>query len=137
MAFAIINAAIGAAIAGDTWDGLPANRILLADQTVTTATQNFATVVRAVRAFIWLKAFTRGTGTVGPVFEIQVADNAGFTVNVRTIAASTFPNAATASLCAEYINGVVPDNLLAAWCRIKVTFSGTDSGTFDVSLDAT
>jgi hypothetical protein len=92
--------------------------------------------VRAVRAVIWSKTFTRGTGTIGPLFEIQVADNSGFTTNVRTIASAYSSQAATGALWASYINGVVPDNLLAQWCKIKVTYSGSDTGTFDINLDA-
>lgn len=136
MAQTILAAALGASLAGDTWDGLPGNRTSLPDQTATTAVQAFVAPVRVVRAVIALKTFTRGTGTVGPIFEIQMADNAGFTTNVRSIATANTNASATGAIIHFYMNGVVLDNLLAQWCKIKVTFSGTDSGTFDCYLDA-
>lgn len=133
MALAILQAAIGAAMAGMKWIGLNGNRTSLADQTATTSTITFIAPVMAVRGLIWMKSFTGGTGTVGPIWEIQVADNPGFSTNVRTIAVAQGPRAVHAI---NDLAGVVPDNRLAQWCKIKVTFSGTDTGTFDAVIDA-
>lgn len=133
MAQAILQAAIGAAMAGIKWIGLNGNRTMLADQTATSSTITFIAPVRAVRGMVWCKSFTAGSGTVGPIWEIQVADNSGFSTNVRTIAIAQGPRAVHAL---RDLSGVVPDNSLAQWCKIKVTFSGTDTATFDAVIDA-
>jgi len=122
---------------GVDWSNMPGNRFTAADQTATTSLITFISPVRNVRALVWLKAYTKSSGTIGPIFQIKVADNSGFSTNVRAIATGIANDAsATGQLGCLTLMGTVPDNFLAAWCKIFVTFSASDSGTFDVVVDA-
>ena len=133
MAFAILKAAIGASIAGDTWDGQPGNHFELADQTGNTAQQNFVSGTRTVRAFVWVKSTAGGvTANVGTTFALQVADGTVMTPNSRVIASYISPLTPNAF----YMNGVVPDNLSAAFCRVFIQLPLGVTLTYDVSIDA-
>lgn len=140
MSFAIINSAIGAS--GDTWDGQPGNRTRITDQylggsnNTLTSLITFIAPVQAVRALVFLKTYTLGIATYGAQWSIQVADNVGFTTNVRTIASGVAPR----GIGAFTLSGVVPDNLLAQWCKINVLqgpSTSTDAFTYDLVVDAT
>ena len=141
MAFAIVAAALGAGMAGDQWDGLPGNLAKLTDQTnnsaqYTSALITFAAAVRQVRAQVWIKTYAQGTASAGPQLELVVADNSGFTTNLRTVASGVLGRRPGDIL----LNGVVPDNFLAQWAKLVITNgpggSATDSFTFDAQIDA-
>lgn len=150
--FGIVNAAIGASIAGDTWDGLPGNRNQFADNalvgttTFAGCTCAFVAPVRAVRAYVWCKNYILGQNTgglAGMTIWLEVATGAGAfgvgLVNASTgtsvIASYTIPRATNAFM----INGVVPDNLAyqAARLVMQPTTSIADACSFDCNIDAT
>ena len=115
----------------------PSNHFDLADQTATTAAQTLGAAAKSFSWRIWLKAFTKGTGTVAPTFTLEVADNSAFSTNVREIDRIAMPGNYASNALATYFNPDVktPDGQ-KAFVRVRVIFSGTDSGTFDVMIDA-
>ncbi len=136
---------ITAPLHGDFISG-PGIVIPLADQTATTASQQFVgTGGRNVSALwvscmISLKSFTVGTGTVYPIFALETADNTGFTTNRRRIAQAqpglseaigAIPG--TNPIVSFFMEGMNPDGG-RNWVRVFVTFSGTSSGTFDLII---
>lgn len=116
--------------------GHPSNHFELADLT---ATSSILTLGAAAKSFNWsvsLKVFTRGTGTTSPVFVLEGADNVGFTTNVRTLDTIVIGASATAQIGrGSSIQGRAPDGA-KAFLRVRPIFSGTDTGTFDVMIDA-
>src|SRR5215510_13515104 len=122
----------------------PGCLIALADQTATTAVQNFTTWGGVSKACNWItaqinfKSFTVGTGTVYPIFALDVADNSALTTNKRRLGAfqpalveaiGAIPG--TNPIHSFVIEGFAPDGG-KAFARITVLFNGTSSGTFDV-----
>ncbi len=151
--FGITNAAIGAAIAGDTWDSIPGNRNQFADNalvgtaTFAGCTCAFVAPVTAVRAFVWMKNYKVGvaTGAAGMTVQLQVATGAGaFTTNQASTGTSVIAIYQMArATCAFYINGVIPDvgnNYQAARLVVLPNPSAsqiTDAASFDCNIDAT
>jgi hypothetical protein len=151
--FGISNAAIGASIAGDTWDGVPGNRSQSADNalvgttTFAGCTAAFVAPVRAVRAYVWCKNYILGQNTgglAGMTVWLQVATSIGAfgtglmnpATGTSVIASYTIPRATNAFI----MNGVTPE---AAFdykaCRIVMqpTTSIADACSFDCNIDAT
>ena len=113
----------------------PGSHISLADQTTTTAVQTATQACAWFKAVVSLKTFTVSGGSRGPVFELQAADNVGFTTNVITVDTQE-GGLTTAVPSAMVLIGLSPVTR-KQFFRVKVTFSSSDSGTFDVILDAT
>lgn len=150
--FGIVNAAMGAAIAGDTWDGVPSYRNQIADSDLNGAatfvgcTSVFTTGfgVRAVRAYVWLKNYKMGVASGGMIFQLQVATSSG-AFNATGASTGTSIIAAYQAMRATsafYMNGVCPDNLAYAYARIAVFpnpngTASTDTASFDCMIDAT
>lgn len=109
---------------------MPGNHKELADQTASNSYTALVAAARMGRAVIYQKAWTSGTGTVGPIYELQVADDSLGT-NVTTIAIAQLSRAD--EQCA-ILEGVVPTTL-KTYYRIKLTLSGTDTATFDACVD--
>lgn len=114
----------------------PSNQVSLADQTTTTAVQTAVTACAWFRAMISLKTFTVSGGSRGPLFELQCSTDLAFT---------TAANITTVATAEGGLTTAVPSALILIGCspiarktyyRLKVTFSSSDSGTFDVILDA-
>lgn len=113
----------------------PAGHFEFADQAGNlgnTAPQNVGFGVRTFTARIYQKGWSSGTGTVGPLYELEVADNNSFTSTPRRVAA--FQGRRTV----EDHGFMLGVNLasMAQWVRIKVTLTGTDAATFDAVIDA-
>ena len=150
--FGIVNAAVGAAIAGDTWDGVPSYRNQFADNDLNGAatfvgcTSVFSTGfgVRAVRALIWMKNYKTGVASGGMIFQLQVAtSSSAFSATGSSTGTSVIAQyqAARATSCLM-MNGVTPDNLPYAYARIAVFpvpfgTASTDTASFDCNIDAT
>lgn len=107
----------------------------LADQNVTTSpVMQFPTGVSWVRAIINQKGWVSGTGTVGPIYAIEVAFDSGFTSQVRELDPRTLLRDGlnqTVVLAAP-----VPDLQSLTFCRVLITKSGTDNVTVDYIIDA-
>jgi hypothetical protein len=123
-----------------TWEYTSTKAVFdYADQTAsTTATAggqgDCGTPMNWFRAYISLKTYTVGTATIGPLFSINVADNAGLSTNLTILNSAYLENVASGTQTQSLVlTGIVP---VAArqFCGIKVTFSGTASGTFDARL---
>src|SRR5262245_22473 len=115
---------------------VPSNTFKLADQTATSAVQTLGAAAKTFAWQIWLKAFTRSAGTVGPIFALQVADNVGFSTNVREIDRGQLAISASSQLGSIGPQfGRTPDGQ-KAFARILVVFSGSDSGTYDAKIVA-
>jgi hypothetical protein len=122
----------------------PGMVIALADQTTTTASQQFVgsggKLISAnwLEVMIYMKTFVVGTGTVYPMFTLEVADNTGFTTNRRRIA-QVQPVLAEAIAA---IPGSLPPMSLSMrggcpdgaknFVRLFCTTNGTSSMTYDV-----
>ncbi len=128
MAFEITNLAV------PTLDArmLPAARFQLADQTATSGAQAAPTPLRVWRAIIYQKAFTAGTGTVGPIYAIEVADDSAFTSNVRRIAHVQVNRADEQT---ALLIGMTPFAAGQQYARIVLTLNGTDAATYDALLE--
>ncbi len=115
----------------------PSNHVSLADQTTTTAVQTAVQDCAWFRALISLKAFTVSGGSIGPFFELQCSSDLAFgtAANITTVA-SGYGAATTANTSALVLVGCSPVTR-KTYFRLKVTFSSSDSGTFDCLLDAT
>jgi hypothetical protein len=130
---------------GDFISG-PGMVIPLADQTATTASQQFVgsggrlILAKWVSAIVMLKTFVVGTGTVYPIFALETADDTGFATNKRRVAGwqpllqeavAAIPG--TNPIMSFFMEGPNPDGG-KNWIRIAVTFNGTSSGTFDTII---
>lgn len=148
--FGIVNASIGAAIAGDTWDGVPGNRNQFADQalagnaTYVGCTCAFVAPVTAVRAYVWMKNFKSGVASGGFVFQLQAAATSGaFSASGATTGTAVIALYQTARATSSfYINGVLPgdQNYQAARLTVFPVPNGTantDTASFDCNIDAT
>lgn len=83
------------------------------------------------RAVIYLKTFTQGTGI--SFFTIDVADNAAFSTNLRTIAVQPIPF--TAGAYCVVLAGACPDGG-KRYGRVGFIAGAGASGTFDAFLGA-
>jgi hypothetical protein len=124
----------------------PGMVIPLADQTTTTAAQQFVgtggrlIAASYVQAMISLKTFVVGTGTAYPLFTLEVADNSAFNTGRRRIA--QFQPGLSEAIAA--IPGAVPifSILLEGFCpdgnknfvRVFVTLGGTSTCVYDVII---
>lgn len=154
--FNIVDAALGAGVAAGYWDGQPRYRAQFADNALSGAatfvgcTAAFSTgaEVRAVRAYIWLKSYIRGTsvstgfGDVGYRFQLQVAAGvAGFNAYSSTTGTGVIDlKHAARATSALMLCGIVPANETISAARIAV-FPGsvgsiTDTASFDCNIDA-
>ena len=106
----------------------------LADQAVTTTPVGQApTGIAWARAVIRQKGWGSGSGTVGPIYELQVAYDSGFTSQLRDLDHRTaLRNGNDQTLT---LTGPVPDAQSYTFVRIAVTLSGTDAVTFDAIID--
>lgn len=107
-----------------------------ADQTATTAAVagangDFGYGRNYFRAVVNLKTFTQGT--TASTFTIDVADDAAFTTNLRTIAVQVIPFVAGA-YCVV-LQGVCPDGA-KRYGRVGFIAGAGASGTFDAFLSA-
>lgn len=118
------------------------NVMALADQVGTSAAQQLVNGCRWFLTMISLKTFVVGTGTSYPVFAIEVADDANFTVNVRRLddwqlrlveGIGAIP--AAVPISTQFIAGFSPDNAKLFW-RVKVLFSGTSTCVYDIIMAA-
>jgi hypothetical protein len=106
----------------------------LADQTVTTPIPGQCpTGISWGRAVICQKTFTAGTGTVPPVYELQVAADAAFTTSVRSIGFKA--GLRTTDNQTLILEGPVPDVQTNPYVRVKVTPNGTDTVVYDALID--
>lgn len=148
--FGIVNASIGASIAGDSWDGVPGNRNQFADNalagnaTFTGCTCAFVAPVTAIRAYVWMKNFKSGVASGGFIFQLQAATNAaGFNATSATTGTAVIALYQTARATSSfYINGVLPgdQNYTAARLCVFPVPNGTantDTASFDCNIDAT
>lgn len=103
-----------------------------ADQTTTSSTLNFVRPRSTFDVLIYQKTFTSGTGTAGPQFEFQVADDSAFTTNLRRIGLRTMSRASRTS---ELFRCVAPDGA-KQYGRVVPTMSGTDATNYDVKVRA-
>lgn len=110
----------------------PGNHFSVPDQTATSGAQELAYKARWFAAMIYQKAFTPGTGTARVLYRIEVADDSGFTSNVRTIANGTLARAAQEAL---FLVGFSPDNP-KKYVRVGITEDGTDAATYDAIISA-
>lgn len=115
----------------------PSNQAILADQTATTAVQTCVAACAWFRAQVSLKTFAVSGGSIGPFFELQCSSDVGFgtAANITTVD-SRYGAATTGNTSAIVLLGCSPVTR-KTYYRLKVTFSSSDSGTFDVILDAT
>lgn len=107
-----------------------------ADQTATTtaaanANGDFVYARNYFRAIIFLKTFTQGTAI--SFFTIDIADDAAFTTNLRTIAVQPIPF--TAGSYCVVLAGVAPDGA-RRYARVGFIAGAGASGTFDAFLGA-
>jgi hypothetical protein len=122
----------------------PGMVMALADQTTTTASQQFVgsggklIAANWLDLIVYLKTFVVGTGTVYPIFTLEVADNTAFTTNRRRIAQyqpglseaiAAIPG--TLPPLSFTVRGACPDGAKNFW-RLFCTLSGTSSMTYDV-----
>ena len=116
---------------------VPGNRVQLADQTTTTAVQTLAAPAKTFAWMIYQKVSAVGTGTRGPVYTLQAADNSAFTTNVRELDSHEINPGLVATAVGFYVN---PDvramDGAKSFVRILVSFSGTGSATFDAVIQA-
>ncbi len=106
----------------------------LADQSVTTSPVGQApTGISWARAIINQKGWGSGTGTVGPIYELQVAYDSGFTSQLRDLDHRTALRNGTNQTLS--LTGPVPDAQSYTFVRVAVTLSGTDVVTYDAILD--
>jgi hypothetical protein len=120
---------------------IPKARFTLADQTATTAVQDAGSAAfEGGYMCVALKAFTGGTGTVGPIFSLQCSSSATFASDVVDIGMwqpdRTNLTAGAFGKASGYVTGMIPDGVRRQYWRVKVTFSGTDTGTYDVDFGA-
>lgn len=105
----------------------------LADQSTTTSP-----VMQVPYGVTWGYAVVRqkgwgsGSGTVGPVYEFQVAFNSAFTSQLRVIAAWQTQRDGTDQTF--LLDGVDPVEQTNTFGRIAVTLSGTDAVTYDAAV---
>jgi hypothetical protein len=124
----------------------PGMVITLADQTATTASQQFVGTGGRLIGATWLsvivvlKTFVVGTGTVYPIFTLEVADNTGFTTNRRRIAQvqpslseaiAAIPGAVP--IWSAVMTGPCPDGS-KNFTRIFVTTNGTSTCVYDAVI---
>lgn len=106
----------------------------MADQAVTmTPVAQFPTGVSYGRAVIRQKGWGSGNGSVGPIYELQIAYDSGFTSQVRTIGSKTVLR--TGDDQTFLLEGPVPDAQTYTFGRVKLTLSGTDVVTYDALID--
>jgi hypothetical protein len=102
------------------------------DQTATTAGQDAGSPMRKWRASIYQKAFAAGTGTVGPIYALEVADNSAMSTNLRTVDVGQPQRLNEQQIVLEGTCLVAPQQ----FGRVKLTLSGTDTATFDCFIQA-
>jgi len=102
------------------------------DQTATTTGVDAGSPMRQWRASVYQKAFTAGSGTVGPIYALEVADNSAMSTNLRTVAIEQVQRLDEQQVVLEGTCLVAPQQ----FGRVRVTFSGTDAGTFDLIMQA-
>ncbi len=106
----------------------------MADQAVTmTPVAQVPTGIAWARAIIRQKGWGSGSGTVGPIYELQVAYDSGFTSQVRDLDHRTALRTGTDQTLT--LTGPVPDAQSYTFVRIAVTLSGTDAVTYDAVID--
>lgn len=116
--------------------GLQAYHFELADQPITgTVGQLCPTGIAQARAVVYKKSETSGSGTVGPLFELQVAYDVGFTSFVVTLDAYQGVLHATGVEASVTLQGVNAARQTSTYVRVKCTASGTDTMTWDTLID--
>ncbi len=106
----------------------------LADQNASTSpVMQAPTGIAWGRAIVRQKGFVSGTGSVGPIYELQVAYDSGFTSQLRTIAIAYARRVADDETF--LMAGVVPDAQTYTFARIAATYSQNDGSTFDALVD--
>lgn len=106
----------------------------LADQAATTTPvmQTPAGIARG-RIVGRQKGWGSGNGSVGPIYEVQVAHDSGFTSQVRVVSQFTARRTGVDQTWQEEF--IVPDAETYTFARVVCTLSGTDVVTFDAMLD--
>ena len=106
----------------------------LADQAVTTSPVGQApTGIAWARAVVRQKGWGSGNGSVGPIYELQVAYDSGFTSQVRDLDHRTALRNGNDQVLT--LAGPVPDDMSRTFVRVAITLSGTDAITADILLD--
>jgi hypothetical protein len=135
---------ITAPLHGDFISG-PGMVLPLADQTGTTASQQFigtgGRVIAAkwVSAMVFFKTFVVGTGTVYPIFALEAGDDTGFTLATTRRIAQFQPSLVEAigaipaanPRVAFFLEGFCPD-AGKSWVRVKTLASGTSTFIYDI-----
>lgn len=111
---------------------VPRKRFEVADQGAASPAQDAGAKSKVWRAFIYQKAFTAGTGTNPPIYSIEVADDSGFTSNVRAIASGVVKRADEQTLM---LVGETPFEAGQQFGRVNVAEDGTDAATYDAILE--
>lgn len=111
-----------------------ANHFELADQAASTSPVMQAPQGIALARIVGRqKGWGSGSGSVGPIYELQVAYDSGFTSQVRTITQFTARRTGTDQSWVQ--DGVVPDAQSYTFARVLITLSGTDVITADFLID--
>jgi hypothetical protein len=105
----------------------------LADLAATSGSQLAGFGISHARALINQKGFGSGNGSVGPIYELQVAADSAFTSNVRVVDEVTMLRTGRNQTAVLY--GPVPDVQTNTYVRIAITLSGTDAITADAIID--
>lgn len=114
--------------------GLSDGHFELADQFATTGSQPVSWGgITWARAVVRQKGWGSGTGTVGPIYSLQLAYDSAFTSQVRTLdQAQTQRNTVDQSFLLNGVDAVEQNN---SFVRVAMTFSGTDVVTADIMID--
>ena len=110
------------------------NHFELADQAVTTTP-----VMQSPNGIAYgyivgrQKGFGSGSGTVGPIYELQLAFDSGFTSQVRAVTQYTARRTGIDQTWMQEF--VLPDLQTLTFARVVVTLNGTDSVTADFIID--
>jgi hypothetical protein len=111
-----------------------ANHFEMADQAITmTPVAQAPTGIAYARCVLRQKGWGSGNGSVGPIYELQVAYDSGFTSQLRTIGSKTTLRTGTDQTF--LLEGPVPDAQSYTFCRLAITLSGTDAITADYVID--
>ena len=79
------------------------------------------------------KGWAAGTGSIGPLYEMQVAYDSGFTSQVRTVTQFTARRTTDDQTWSQEF--AVPDAQTYPFARMRITLSGTDAITADFMVD--
>lgn len=109
-------------------------RFELADQyTTTSPVMQTPSGIAEAKVVLRQKGWGSGTGSIGPIYEVEVAYDSGFTSQVRVIGTAYAQR--TGRDQTFVLPGVVPDAQTYTFARILVSLSGTDAVTYDALVE--